>query len=194
MKNCNYCGRANVDQTDVCAGCGTKLSGDSADWRDLRLWVPRSDVGLAIAGGIASVLICTGMYFMGAKAAADFLKLFKLFHFNPIEAGRGRIITSIAFYAPQWFRICSTAVTTLVAVLILRFRCRRSSHAIVAGVAAVPLIAFSILIPGIWTLALPSMLLGVLTASSLGFYFGSVLQLLVGAWLLGAFSQTGTRE
>jgi hypothetical protein len=181
---CVYCGRENGDEEASCRECGTDLQPPPQDPSGLPRY--RSPVRVAFASGIGAALVCTAAICLAGRL---FFDIAEMANGGPI--GRPGIygvgMTFVPFLLP--LALGSSVFTFGACIARCPFRWLGVLTAIIALVGAVAVLTSREL-----RLALPAVLLGKATRSSLGWYLGATIQLGLGAWLLGWLARIENRR
>lgn len=185
MKKCSYCGAEYPDDALVCPIDRTPFDPESPPKISD---AARSPLCLALTSGLASLLICTAVYFATGRIMRDIITA------RGLDRGTAPgTWGELSFIYPgiTWslFLIGALCFTFYVCY----HRSLKESHGVVTAIVSFGIIASLVfgpmLAPGLSYLYLvfPTVLVGLGTRSSAGFYIGAVLQVIVGAWLLGRF-------
>lgn len=135
--------------------------------------------------GAGTLLICSGTVYL---AAFFFFDLFELIQDHPMEAPGSFPVGMmlIGLVLPVLF--IGAAIFTFFTCIS---RCRTKETGIITAVSSLALMTGLIMLPfvlrelGFLSLFLPAVLLGHLMWGSSGWYLGSCIHLILGAWLLG---------
>ena len=141
MKSCGYCGRQNDDATAHCMECGTSFTieapGKLADvWR----WTPQSSVGRAFASGLASLLICTGVFYGASRVIGDW----KIHHHfggtvMPVTYDlTPSSPTGIPFHSFTWhsYESLVSLAALIFTFIVCHNRCQKVSYGIITAIIA----------------------------------------------------------
>jgi hypothetical protein len=186
MKPCDYCGRENDDAATHCRECGTPFDkeklGTTADFR-LTLHSP---VGLAVTSGLAALLISTGVYCAVGRYSLHIFKIHRPDYIVPPYAREGIIMyPSIGRLLMLGFAVFTFAVCFI--------RCQKRWQAFMVAIITLGIMALPRFLPGLLSVV-PAFMIGILMNSTTGFYIGSALQIGIGAWLLGWYSQRKVQD
>ncbi len=207
MKKCSYCGAEYPDDAAMCAIDQTPFAAEArGKSTDVLSWMPRSCLGLALASGLASVLICTAIYHGGNKIIADSSGLSELYDREtnvPVKLGIHVVSlpTDLSPDTMTWHGY--TSFFCLGALVFTSFvclkRCQKKSHGVITTIITLGFIGLLTFVPGFapslvsFSVVNPMLLVGAVifltTESSAGLYIGAALQVAVGVWLLGWFRQ-----
>lgn len=181
MKSCGYCGRENGDEASRCNECGTAfccpdhVPSDESGEVSVRGY--DSSFHLSLKVGAAFVLIATATFLVAARIVFD---LVKVLHGG--EIGKPGVY-AVGIVAGIVALLVMAFVTPLLAVACAR-RCRSTSLGVVTVfVSALVVVALFSVRASRWLL--PSVVLGRVAGGAPSFYFGALIQLALGAWLLG---------
>lgn len=181
MKSCDYCGRENDDLATHCRECGTSFDKVPSTSGDFRLKL-QSPVGLAVTSGLAALFISTGIYCAIGRFS---LHLYHLHHPDAIFQPPYGHDAIIMYKSVERILMLGFAVFTFAVCFM---RCQKRWQAFIVGIIVLGILALPRFFPGSLA-AVPAFIIGMGTNSSFGFYIGSVLQIVFGAWLLGWFSR-----
>jgi hypothetical protein len=187
MRKCSYCGAEYPDDTVACTVDQTPLvSQPSGKIHD----AVRSPVGLAITSGLASLLICTAIYFTIGRIMRDIIRM------HGVDTGvpASYDVTDFIHPAITWslFGIGALCFTFFVCY----HRCLKESHGVITAIISFAIIVSLTFGPMFaaslfdFTRLVPAVLIGMSTGSSAGYYIGAALQVVVGVWLLDWFRRT----
>ncbi len=181
MKSCGYCGRENGDEASRCNECGTALwcpdhvPSDEGSEVSVRRY--DSSFHLSLKVGAAFVLIATAIFLVAARIVFD---LVKVLHGG--EIGKPGVY-AVGMVAGIVALLVMAFVTPLLAVACAR-RCRSTFQGVVTiCVSGIAIFGFFSVRELRWLL--PGVVLGRVAGGAPSFYFGALIQLALGAWLLG---------
>ncbi len=192
MKKCSYCGAEYPAEAVICTVDQTPLDAESpGKTAGAAHRTPQSALGLAITSGLASLFICTAIYFLIGRAMRDIERLRGIDFGAPAQYD----VTDFVHPAITWslFFIGSLCFTFFACY----HRCLKESHGIITTLVSLGIILSltfgPMLVPGLFyfTWLLPTAFIGMSTNSSAGYYVGAALQIVVGGWLLGWFRRPG---
>jgi hypothetical protein len=191
MKKCSYCGAEYPDDAAMCSIDHTPFTTEApSKFIDLVRWTPKSPWGLALTSGLASFLICTGIFFATGRAERDIMHMHHVFASNDPD---GYSVFVYYHLAITWTLFCLGALS--FTFFVCYSRCLKESHIIIATIVTIVIIASSTVgarfSPSLFPimLSVPVVVLGMNTGLSAFFYIGAALQIFAGAWLLGWFRQ-----
>jgi hypothetical protein len=141
----------------------------------------QSPIGLAITSGLAAFLITTGIYSAVGRVS---LYIFHTHHpasFGPPNAHEVFIMYSFV----GWPLMVAFAVFTFA---VCWMRCQKRWQAIVVAVITLGILALPRCSPDFLSI-IPAFAIGEAMDSSVGYFVVAVIQVCVGAWLLGWFSR-----
>jgi hypothetical protein len=187
MRKCSYCGAEYPDDAVVCAVDQTPLVIEPRGKIDD---AARSPFGLAITGGLASLLICTAIYFTIGRIMRDIVRM----RGGDLGVPASYDVTDFIHPAITWslFGIGALCFTFFVCY----HRCLKESHGVITAIVSFAIIVSLTFGPMFaaslfnFTRLVPAVLIGMSTGSSAGYYIGAVLQVAVGVWLLAWFRRT----
>lgn len=193
MNLCGYCGRENDEDAMCCRECGTSFETllleqhDSAAEPDA--WLFNSHLGVAFSSVLGVILIATG-------AESAILRAF----YDVEVLANGGPFGKPGIYAVGIVAIVFVLPPILIGAFVFTFavcmkRCQVKWHGCLAAIIALACLTSLVLLRDLRSF-LPTVLLGTLTGSSVGWYIGSIFQITVGAWLQGwiAWPREGTRH
>ena len=182
MKKCPYCGALYPDDATLCAIDHTAFEEPATTMTGAPRRNLDPSVSLAIKTALAAFLINTGIYFIVGRTYLEIFNTHHPKHFLPSNA-----IEIVLTPAPiRWILTAGFFCFTYAVCLM---RCQTKSQAIVAATIAFCITAV-LLLPGMLPVVLlPACFVGLLSNSTLGYFFGSMLQITVGIWLLSWFRQ-----
>lgn len=176
MKKCPYCGAEYPDDATVCAIDQTPFEEKET---------PRMSEAsrIAITTGLATFFINTGIYYAVGRIN---LNIFKLLHPDYVVPPYVHEIINMSTPV-KWLLTVGFVVFTFI---VCWMRCRKNRQAIVVAIIALALTTL-LLYPSRFPIVfiLPAFFIGFATDSSAGYYVGSTLQIIIGAWLLGWFGR-----
>ncbi len=179
MKRCSYCGAEYPDDATECAIDRTPFVAATPAAPRMLTRTVESGLRLALLNGFGVLLILLALFFAIGRLYAEYRM--------PPQQMPGYVTYSIlTSTAPAPFII-------LAAALPIFFVCRARSQerrvgivsaAFILLIAAVLIVSAKIMptIAMFW--CLPALLIGQTSNSSFGYYFGAVLQIAIGAWLI----------
>ena len=156
-----------------------------------RPMIPATDsrAKAAVKAGGAAVLICTGVVIFAGRLFVDVVELI---YGQPFGFADSRFLGMMLTGLATPILVMAVPAFTLY---LATSRCRSFGYGLVTTVIALLLMVgpfalsgiLSLFHRGFWLLILlyPAVLLGIGTGSWVGWYLGAVIQLGVGAWLLG---------
>jgi hypothetical protein len=187
MRKCSYCGAEYTDDAVACAVDQTPLVSEPSGKIHN---AARSSFGLAVTSGLASLLICTAIYFTIGRIMRDIVSM------RGVDSGvpASYDVTDFIHPAITWslFGIGALCFTFFVCY----HRCLKESHGVVTAIVSFVIIASltfgPMFVPSLFDFdwLIPAVVIGMSTGSSAGYYIGAALQVVVGVWLLAWFRRT----
>lgn len=181
MKSCAYCGRENADEAANCFECGTLFSVEEEARDNLKgagsSWTHNLSLRMALKAGGGFVLIGTAVVLMIGRIVLDL-----------VEAEHGGKIGKPGIYGVGVIALIVALPIMAFVLPLLGRACVTRCKNIGAGVATtlVALLTMMVLFSAReFRWFLPAYFFGRLTGTSVGYYVGSGIQLVLGAWLLG---------
>jgi hypothetical protein len=179
MKKCPYCGAEYPDEATVCAIDQTPFEEEEPHTSESFRQFLQSSVGLAIITGLAILLINTGVYCAAGRA---YLKIWN--HPDYVIPPPAHEIIGLSSFL-RWVLMIGFIFFTFA---VCRIRCGKQWQGILVSVITLGMTVLLLFSPIIlFLLVLPAFFIGLTTDSSAGYYIGSAIQIIVGAWLLGWF-------
>lgn len=187
MKKCPYCGTEYPDDTAVCAIDQTPFEQETLQSREILNRTLQSATGRAITTGLAIFFMNTGIYCLAGRLDLEISKIFH--HSYVLPLGAKEIIEMSVFV--KWLLIVGFAFFTFGV-------CSARSGKVWQGIM-IAMITYAITLlfmsPGMpLVILVPAFLFGFITNSSVGYFFGSALQFVAGAFLLGWMGQPRIRK
>lgn len=182
MKKCPYCGALYPDDATLCAIDQTPFEEPATTRTGPSRRNLDPSVTLAIKTALAAFLINTGIYFIVGRTYLIIFNTHHPKHFLPSNA-----IEIVLTPAPiRWILMAEFFCFTCAVCLM---RCRTKWQAVVAATVAFCMTAVLLLRGMFPVVFLPACFVGLLSNSTLGYIFGSLLQITIGIWLLNWFRQ-----
>ena len=206
MKKCSYCGAEYSDELAACPVDQTPFDDGRVEasqapgkFADVLRWTPKSAFGLAFTSGLASLLICTGIYYGVNKVMFDASAIWKQHAADTVMPGKLGLYVSSPEGSP-WHTITWHSYVSLfcLGALIFTFfvsynRCQRKSHGVITAIITLGIIGLltfmPMFVPSVVSILwlVPLVVVVIITKLSAGIYIGAALQMFVGIWLLGWF-------
>jgi hypothetical protein len=190
MKPCGYCGRKNDDAAIHCCECGTPFTTETpGKFSDIMNWTPQSPLALALTSGLASFLICTGIFFAVGRVMLDVWRA----HL-PIGVDMpANYHDFVRFVHPALTWTIFSLAALLFTFFVCYNRCQTELHGVITTMVTLCIIALltlgPMLVPSLtsFMMVVPVVLIGMSVDASAGYYIIAALQIFIGAWLLGWF-------
>jgi hypothetical protein len=177
MKKCPYCGAEYPDEATVCAIDQTPFEEEAPQTSESFRRFLQSSAGLAITTGLAILLINTAVYCAIGRAYLTIRN-----HPDYVIPPPAHEIIGLSSFL-RWVLMIAFVIFTFT---ICHIRCGKQWLGTLVAVIALGMTALLLFSPIIlFLLVLPAFFIGFATDSSSGYYIGSALQIIVGAWLLG---------
>ena len=179
MKRCSYCGAEYPDDATECAVDKTPFVADTTSTPQILSRTVESGLKLALLNGFGILLILLALFFAIGRLYAEH-------RMPPRQISNYIRFDVFTSTTPAPFIVLAAAVPIF---FVCRARSRERRYGIISAIVII-LIAgvLSLLTKIIPTMmmmwCLPALLFGRDSDSSFGFYFGAVLQIVIGAWLV----------